>query len=66
MFHDFFAGSDLLHWPLVALGIFFTVFVAVVIRVLVGFRKGSRMDHVASLPLEDDAPPPARYGEGRV
>jgi hypothetical protein len=53
MFQEFFAASDLLHWPLVALGIFFVTFVFVLLHVALGLR-GERADRLASLPLEPD------------
>jgi len=57
MFAEYFAQkSDLMVWPLVALGIFLVVFLVVLVRVAAGFRKGATMDHVARLPLESDAP----------
>ena len=57
MFSDWFAQSDLLVWPLVALGIFFIAFVAVLVRLAVGLRRGTRYDHVAALPLEEESSP---------
>lgn len=67
MFADYFAGSDLLLWPIVALAIFFSVFVGVLVRIAVGLRKGARLDHVASLPLESESTEarPGRRSEGR-
>ena len=61
MFAQWFAGSDLLVWPLVGLGIFFVTFVAVVGRAVFGMR-GGRADRMASLPLEEDG----GAGEGRT
>ena len=59
MYQEFFAGSDLLAFPLAALGIFFTVFVVVVARVVWGLHRRNRLDHLANLPLEPDSPPRA-------
>ncbi|MEZ5065081.1 MAG: hypothetical protein R3B81_10125 [bacterium] len=53
MFQEFFHGSDLLMWPLVALGIFFALFVGAVVHAVFGLR-GRRLDHVSSLPLQSD------------
>jgi len=61
MYQEFFAGSDLLTFPLVALGIFFIVFVVVVARVIWGFHRRTRLDHLANLPLESDSPPRAGF-----
>lgn len=68
MFAEYFAQkSDLMVWPLVALAIFFIAFLIVLVRVAAGFRKRTRMDHVARLPLEPDAPPPpGGVHEGRA
>jgi hypothetical protein len=57
MYQEFFAGSDLLAFPLVALGIFFTVFLVVLARVAWGLHRRTRLDHMANLPLEPDSPP---------
>jgi hypothetical protein len=62
MFQDYLAKSDLLIFPLVALGIFFVAFVVVIFREVAGLRRHERMDHVAGLPLEADASPEARKG----
>lgn len=66
MFQDHLAGGhDLLVFPLVALAIFFTVFVVVVARVAWGLHRKTPMDHVAHLPLEPDSPPRAAGVAGR-
>ncbi|MFH1845138.1 MAG: hypothetical protein ABIF77_18275 [bacterium] len=62
MFQQFYAGSDLLIWPLVGLGIFFVTFVAVLLYVLVFLRGSKSVDHLAALPLEDDPPAQTRKG----
>ena len=54
MFHDFFARSELLFLPLIALGIFFVTFIMVVAHVIVGMRNGPLLKHVAALPLDDE------------
>ena len=54
MFTEFLASSDLLIWPLVALGVFFLTFVGVLVYVAFGMR-GPRLDRLASLPLDRDS-----------
>ena len=54
MFQQFYAGSDLLVWPLVGLGIFVLGFVAVLLYVGVVLRGSPLIDHLAALPLADD------------
>jgi hypothetical protein len=54
MFASWFAESDLLAWPLVALAIFFVAFSVVLAREIRGLRRHERMDDVARLPLEAD------------
>jgi cbb3-type cytochrome oxidase subunit 3 len=57
-YKEWFAQSDLLMWPIVGLVIFFTVFLAVVVRVLrKGARGGGSLDRIASLPLADEETP---------
>jgi len=53
MFGEFLASTDLLVWPLVALGIFFVTFLLAVLHAAVGLR-GGRADRLASLPLQPD------------
>lgn len=53
MYEKFFAQSELLFLPLVALGIFFVTFVLVVTHVVVGMKKRELISHVAGLPLDD-------------
>jgi cbb3-type cytochrome oxidase subunit 3 len=49
---EYFAGSTLMDWPLLALVIFISVFALAVIRLA---RRGrAAFDDVARLPLEDD------------
>ena len=53
MFADFFSGSDLLLYPLLAMFLFLAVFLAVLGRVFL--RPARRFDRLSSLPLDDDA-----------
>jgi cbb3-type cytochrome oxidase subunit 3 len=48
---EFFARSPLLAWPVFALAIFFTLFLVISLRALLG-RK-DEMEHLAALPLTD-------------
>lgn len=48
---DFFARSPVLAWPVVALAIFFSVFLIVSLRALIG-RK-DEMQRLSELPLQD-------------
>ena len=66
MYKEFFAQSDLLMWPLLALGIFFTTYMVVLIRTAVGFHKKRRLDHLAHLPLEDSEVAVASGRNGRA
>ena len=54
MFTEFLARGDLLVWPLVALAIFFTVFMGVLVQVLAGWRRPQTLSHVTRLPLASD------------
>jgi hypothetical protein len=54
MFQEFFARSELLRLPLIGMILCFFAFVGVVVRVYVGLRHGESVDHLASMPLEDD------------
>lgn len=49
---DFFARSPVLIFPVVALGIFATVFTLVSLRALL--RRSSELEALSRLPLEDD------------
>ena len=65
MFQEFFARSELLLLPLIALGIFFVTFVMVLAHVVVGMKKNELLSHIAALPLDDEGE--VRYraeGEG--
>ncbi len=53
---EFFARSPVLLYPLIALVLFFTVFVVVVIRVM--RMKASEADRYAHLPLEEEVEVP--------
>ncbi len=54
MYKQFFASSDLLLWPVIGFGIFFTVFLAVLFRVLVWRRSRDQWHDLAVMPLESD------------
>jgi cbb3-type cytochrome oxidase subunit 3 len=53
MFQEFLRDTPLLAWPIAAFVLFFTTFVGVLVAILATRRRN--FDHVASLPLEDDA-----------
>ena len=53
MFQEFLRDTPLLAWPLAAFVLFLATFVSVLVAVLATRRKN--FDHVASLPLEEDA-----------
>ena len=53
MFQEFLASTNLLVWPLVALGIFFVTFLFVLVHAAIGLKSG-QVDHLASLPLQPD------------
>jgi len=65
MLQEFLGRTEHLHFPLAALILFFLVFLGVVIRVVRGAVKRKSLDHVASLPLEDDDPSDAQGGPAR-
>lgn len=52
MFRQLLDHSPLLSYPLIALVIFFTVYVAIFIRTYA--KKASAYDATAALPLQDD------------
>jgi len=55
MFQEFFASRmDLLLGPKLAFGLFFTVFLGILIWVFFGLRDEEELKRIASLPLEDD------------
>jgi len=54
MFQEFLRDTPYIAWPLAAFVLFFLTFVAVLVSVLATRRRN--FDHVAALPLEDDAP----------
>lgn len=56
MFQQFLAESRHLHWPLLAFILFLAFFVGVLAYIARGIIKRKSFDHVAALPLEDDAP----------
>ena len=49
---DYFAQSPVLVFPLVALGIFMTVFMVVSVRTI--FTRKASFDRIAAMPLEKD------------
>lgn len=49
---DFFARSPMLIYPVIALGIFMTVFVSVSLRAL--FKPKTEIERLANLPLSED------------
>ncbi len=59
MFQEFLAESRFLGLPTAVTILFFLIFVAVIVVILRGVFKRKSYDHVASLPLQDDAPDPA-------
>ena len=54
MFQEFYAGNDLLIWPLIGLLIFVSVFMGVLAFTFFGLRDRSKLDKIAALPLETD------------
>jgi len=55
MWKEFYAANELMHWPLVGLGIFIVSFLAVLFYVLFAMRNKKDIQHMATLPLADDA-----------
>ncbi len=51
---DYFARSPLLIYPLIALGLFFLVFVIISVRAM--RTKRAELDRLAALPLFDSEP----------
>ncbi|MCG5055373.1 MAG: CcoQ/FixQ family Cbb3-type cytochrome c oxidase assembly chaperone [Myxococcales bacterium] len=56
MYRQFYQGMSFADLPLLALLLFFSTFVAVILRVTL-FRKRNDFDHVARLPLDEGACP---------
>lgn len=54
MYKQFFSNSDLLLWPVIGFGIFFTVFLAVLFRVLVWRRSRDQWHDLAIMPLDSN------------
>jgi hypothetical protein len=54
MYQEFYQNSPHLIWPLVGLAIFFFSFLGVLFYVTVILRKNPVVDHMATLPLDDD------------
>jgi len=59
MFTEFLTQGNLLVWPLVALAIFFTVFLGVLMQVFLGWRRPRAPSDVTRLRLADDDSSPA-------
>lgn len=55
MFRDFLVGSDLLHLPQIALGLFFLIFVLVVLYAAFGWRETRESRRLWALPLDDES-----------
>ena len=51
MYQEFYAKSDLLVWPVIALLIFLMIFVGVLAYVFLGLRDRGKIDEMASLPF---------------
>jgi cbb3-type cytochrome oxidase subunit 3 len=56
MLQEFLAQSRHLLWPLLSLVLFFLVFIGVLVYVIRSVVRRREFDHVAALPLDDDAP----------
>ena len=54
MYQEFYAGSNLLIWPLIGLLIFVSVFIGVLAYTFFGLRDKDKLDRIAALPLEPD------------
>jgi cbb3-type cytochrome oxidase subunit 3 len=65
MLQDFLARTEHLHFPLAALILFFLVFLGVIAWVIRGAVRRKSLDHVASLPLEEDDPIEGHGGPAR-
>jgi hypothetical protein len=65
MFHDFFAGSPHLAFPIVGLIFFLAAFAAVLGHVCFGLRRSRDVDPLAALPFEDGEPEPRSGGRAR-
>jgi len=55
MFREWYQGAEASGWPLIALLVFFGVFVLVLGYVLFAMSDERDIDRMASLPLDDDA-----------
>ena len=51
MYKEFYAGSDLMNWPLIGLGIFVLTFIGVLLYVFVGLKDSPTIDRLAAMPL---------------
>jgi len=59
---DVVGAAGLQDFAVIALVIFFTVFIVVTIRVILTHRE--QYEHIARLPLDDDTPSPRRGNLG--
>jgi hypothetical protein len=66
MYQDFYAGSNLLIWPLIGLMIFIAVFAGVLAYTFFGLRDGNKLRDLAALPLADDDTVTDGQAEGRA
>ncbi len=53
LYQGFYVHNPLLLWPILALVLFMTVFVAAVVRALRG-KDPAKLEHLLQLPLESD------------
>jgi hypothetical protein len=54
LIREFLAGSDFLVFPQIALVLFFSVFVAVLVRVLRANRGSAAFERLSRMPLDDN------------
>jgi hypothetical protein len=54
MFQEFLSRSELLRLPLIGMVLCFAAFIGILVRQYIGFKHGESVDHLASLPLDDD------------
>ena len=66
MYQEFYAGSDLLVWPLVGLLIFVAIFAGVLAYTFFALRDGGKLDEISALPLESDDTVADDQAEGRA
>ena len=53
MYQEFYANSEYLIWPLMALIFFVLIFVAVLAYVFLGLRDKNKVNQFAGIPLDD-------------